>query len=180
MEPPPDLDRTVHTGDTELEQEDCKQYGQKLGGCRKCGTIIREADLQKDPDDGKFYGATDGRGEVWCTQEDDCEREFKRRTKEAKAAKNSKPKSNPNPNPNSTSVSPNLPIERSTDADIDEVEKDDEIGTIEGSTDAGGEDDEDEEIGTIEGSTDAGGDDDEDEEIGSHGNGDILSIPYEP
>jgi hypothetical protein len=157
MEPPPDLDRTVHPGDTELEQEDCKQYGQKLGGCRKCGTIIREADLQKDPDHGIVYGVTDGRGEVWCAQEDTCDREFKRRTKEAKAAKNSKPLSNPNPNPNSTSVSPNLP-----DADVDEVDQNDEVGTIEGSTDADVDED------------------DEDEEIGSHGEGDILSIPYEP
>jgi hypothetical protein len=149
-------------GTLKLEQEDCRQYGQKLGGCRKCGTFIREADLRKDPDDGKVYGATDGRGEWWCTQEDACDKEFKRRTKEAKAAKNSTPESNPNPNPNSTSVSPNHPIEGSTDADVDEVEEDDEIGTIEGSTDA--EVDE----------------DDEDEEIGSHGEGDILSIPYEP
>jgi hypothetical protein len=157
MEPPPDLDRTVHPGDTELEQEDCKQYGQKLGGCRKCGTIIREADLQKDPDHGIVYGVTDGRGEVWCAHEDTCDREFKKRTKDAKAAKNSKPLSNSNPNPNSTSVSPNLP-----DADVDEVDQNDEVGTIEGSTDADVDED------------------DEDEEIGSHGEGDILSIPYEP
>jgi hypothetical protein len=58
---------------------------------------------QKDDDYGICYGATDGRGEYYCTQEQACQKETRKKRalmiKEAKAA-NSKPESNPNPSPN--------------------------------------------------------------------------------